>query len=144
MSYKLCTERHGHVTCGLLQNKTNHACPICVPGCHRMASSGCVCCSHADDTVGVSVQVGGTFWLTRLARDREAAVQAAALSLLAHLASPGAPLTRRMLLQGWPEAGTAVLKVHKPYVPASVKAQCCCSVRCQNDRAGAAMHFLPS
>ena len=55
-------------------------------------------------------QVGGTFWLTRLARDREAGVRVAAVSLLAHLASPQAPATRRMLLQGWPEAGTAMLK----------------------------------
>lgn len=58
------------------------------------------------------MQVGGTFWLTRLARDREATVRLAALSLLAHLAAPTATPTRRMLLQGWPEAGTAVLKVH--------------------------------
>lgn len=57
------------------------------------------------------VQVGGTFWLTRLARDSEATVRLAALSLLAHLAAPTATPTRRMLLQGWPEAGTAVLKV---------------------------------
>ena len=56
-------------------------------------------------------QVGGTFWLTRLARDREAEVRVAAIGLLAHLASPQAPATRRMLLQGWPEAGTAMLKV---------------------------------
>ncbi|KAL0055596.1 hypothetical protein WJX82_002269 [Trebouxia sp. C0006] len=56
-------------------------------------------------------QVGGTFWLTRLSRDREASVRVAALGLLAHLASPRAPATRRMLLQGWPEAGTALLKV---------------------------------
>lgn len=38
-------------------------------------------------------------------------MRAAALSLLAHLACPTANPTRRMLLQGWPEAGTAVLKV---------------------------------
>ena len=56
-------------------------------------------------------QVGGTFWLTRLARDREASVRATALLLLAHLAGPEAVCTRRMLLQGWPEAGSAVLKV---------------------------------
>ena len=60
------------------------------------------------------MQVGGTFWLTRLARDREAAVRLAAFSLLAHLAAPTAAPTRRMLLQGWPEAGTAVLKVDDP------------------------------
>ena len=66
------------------------------------------------------MQVGGTFWLTRLARDREAAVRVAALSLLAHLAGPTATPTRRMLLQGWPEAGTAVLKVDSPPVYASV------------------------
>jgi len=59
----------------------------------------------------MAVQVGGTFWLTRLSRDREASVRVAALGLLAHLASPRAPATRRMLLQGWPEAGTALLKV---------------------------------
>lgn len=59
----------------------------------------------------MGAQVGGTFWLTRLSRDREAAVRVAALTLLAHLASNKAPATRRMLLQGWPEAGTAVLKV---------------------------------
>lgn len=57
------------------------------------------------------LQVGGTFWLTRLARDREAEVRAAALSLLSQLAGPEAIPTRRMLLQGWPEAGSAVLKV---------------------------------
>ena len=59
----------------------------------------------------MAVQVGGTFWLTRLSRDREASVRVTALCLLAHLASPRAPATRRMLLQGWPEAGTALLKV---------------------------------
>ena len=58
--------------------------------------------------------MGGTFWLTRLARDREAGVRVAAVSLLAHLALPQAPATRRMLLQGWPEAGTAMLKVLLP------------------------------
>jgi len=58
-----------------------------------------------------AVQVGGTFWLTRLSRDREASVRVTALGLLTHLASPRAPATRRMLLQGWPEAGTALLKV---------------------------------
>ena len=57
------------------------------------------------------LQVGGTFWLTRLARDREAAVRAAALALLAHLAQAAAPATRQMLLRGWPEAGSALLKV---------------------------------
>ncbi|DBB03962.1 TPA: hypothetical protein ACH3X1_013032 [Trebouxia sp. C0004] len=56
-------------------------------------------------------QVGGTFWMTRLSRDREASVRVTALGLLAHLASPRAPATRRMLLQGWPEAATALLKV---------------------------------
>ena len=66
------------------------------------------------------MQVGGTFWLTRLARDREATVRIAALSLLAHLARPTATPTRRMLLQGWPEAGTALLKVHASPVHASV------------------------
>jgi len=59
----------------------------------------------------MAIQVGGTFWLTRLSRDREASVRVAALGLLAHLASSRAPATRRMLLQGWPEAGTALLKV---------------------------------
>lgn len=63
------------------------------------------------DKLGCGLQVGGTFWLTRLARDREATVRVAAVSLLAHLAGPTAHPTRRMLLQGWPEAGTAVLKV---------------------------------
>ncbi|KAK9824474.1 hypothetical protein WJX72_010621 [[Myrmecia] bisecta] len=55
--------------------------------------------------------VGGTFWLTRLARDRETGVRAAAMTLLACLASPAAPVTRRMLLQGWPECGSTALKV---------------------------------
>ena len=78
-------------------------------------------------------QVGGTFWLTRLSRDREAAVRVAALTLLAHLASNKAPATRRMLLQGWPEAGTTVLKVcllsgwvlSKPTWLGNVACACC-------------------
>ena len=69
--------------------------------------------AHGGLEAACCAQVGGTFWLTRLARDREAAVRVAALSLLAHLASARAAPTRRMLLQGWPEAGTAVLKVSR-------------------------------
>lgn len=44
-------------------------------------------------------------------------MRAAALTLLAHLAQPSAPATRRMLLQGWPEAGSAVLKVPAMLLP---------------------------
>ena len=56
-------------------------------------------------------QVGGTFWLSRLARDREATVRAAAWSVLARLALPAAPATRRMLLQSWPDCGTTAVRV---------------------------------
>ncbi|DBA67372.1 TPA: hypothetical protein ACH3X2_001663 [Trebouxia sp. C0005] len=70
-----------------------------------------ICSLRISDDWCMAVKVGGTFWLTRLSRDREASVRVTALGLLAHLASPRAPATRRMLLQGWPEAGTAMLKV---------------------------------
>lgn len=47
-------------------------------------------------------QVGGTYWLTNLARrDREWQVRACALGLLSRLASPVAPAMQCMLLQAW-------------------------------------------
>ena len=77
------------------------------------------------------VQVGGTFWLSRLARDREATVRAAAWSVLARLALPAAPATRRMLLQSWPDCGTAAVRVSPPAagcwpgVSLSARPRCC-------------------
>ena len=69
-------------------------------------------------------QVGGTFWLSRLARDREATVRAAAWSILARLALPAAPATRRMLLQSWPDCGTTAVRVSLPVQGAGLLSVC--------------------
>jgi hypothetical protein len=42
---------------------------------------------------------------------QEAEIRVAAISLLSRLAGPQAGPTRRMLLQGWPEAGTMMIKI---------------------------------
>lgn len=44
-------------------------------------------------------QIGGTFWLSRLSRDPEAEVRAAALQLLGALLSPEAISTQRLLVK---------------------------------------------
>lgn len=45
------------------------------------------------------VQSSGTFWLSRLLRDRDARVQAAALALLVRCSGPGATATQELILQ---------------------------------------------
>ncbi|KAI8476101.1 MAG: hypothetical protein J3K34DRAFT_513946 [Monoraphidium minutum] len=55
--------------------------------------------------------VGGTFWLSRLARDREASIRRSSLLLLAALLAPGAAPTQRMLVTGWPDCGARTLRV---------------------------------
>ncbi len=62
-------------------------------------------------------QVGGTYWLTNLARrDEEWQVRACALGLLARLASPAAPATRRMLMQAWRDGPAIATQVRQIFI----------------------------
>ncbi|KAK3275263.1 hypothetical protein CYMTET_16591 [Cymbomonas tetramitiformis] len=54
---------------------------------------------------------GGSYWLTRLARDREGRVRTAVLALLALVAGPYGRATRAWLSQTWPEAPGVMVRV---------------------------------
>lgn len=45
------------------------------------------------------LQVSGTFWLSRLTRDRDTVLRALAVDILARLMQPGAPVAHAMVLQ---------------------------------------------
>jgi hypothetical protein len=53
----------------------------------------------AEQWAAAWAQLGGSFWLSRLSRDVEAVVRAAALALLAALLQPGAEATQHMVVQ---------------------------------------------
>jgi hypothetical protein len=58
----------------------------------------------ADEWSACWADVGGTYWLSRLARDQQASVRQLAFSLLAALVLP--PATHAMLQSGWRECGS--------------------------------------
>ncbi|KAF8060057.1 hypothetical protein HT031_004996 [Scenedesmus sp. PABB004] len=55
--------------------------------------------------------IGGTFWLSRLARDREAAVRRLALGLVPHLLAPAAGATQALVTHHWPDCANRLARV---------------------------------
>lgn len=81
----------------------------------------CPLVSHLDGRLLAS-QVGGCWWLMRMARDDDATTRAAAWRMLSLLIQPDAQPTRRMLLKACPDVATTALKVDKR------QKQSCCTV----------------
>ncbi|GIL73915.1 hypothetical protein Vretifemale_4019, partial [Volvox reticuliferus] len=65
-------------------------------------------------------QLSGSFWVSRLLRDRDSVLRALAAEVLARLLQPGATGTQAMVAQGWPEAVKMMSKL------ATDSASCCC------------------
>ena len=69
------------------------------------------CGIKAINTCNELSQVGGCWWLMRMARDTDACTSASAWEMLALLVQPGAQPTCQMLLKACPDVATSALKV---------------------------------
>lgn len=69
-----------------------------VLGARRWAER-CRCVSCMRRCMCCAVQASGSFWLSRLSRDREAGLRCGTLELLARLLAPGARATRAVVAQ---------------------------------------------
>ncbi|KXZ49479.1 hypothetical protein GPECTOR_21g705 [Gonium pectorale] len=78
--------------------------------------AGTLALLHLTDLLPVAVwtsvwtQLSGSFWVSRLLRDRDAVLRALAAEVLARLMQPGADSTHLMVAQGWPDAAKMMAK----------------------------------
>ncbi|GLI61367.1 hypothetical protein VaNZ11_003730, partial [Volvox africanus] len=77
-------------------------------------------------------QLSGSFWVSRLLRDRDSVLRALAAEVLARLLQPGATVTQAMVAQGWPDAVKMMSKVATDHAScyalrtASLRVLACC------------------
>uniref|UniRef100_A0A383WNT2 Rotatin N-terminal domain-containing protein n=1 Tax=Tetradesmus obliquus TaxID=3088 RepID=A0A383WNT2_TETOB len=64
-----------------------------------------------EDWSQVWAAIGGTFWLSRLCRDRESCIRCLALRLLGQLLAPGAAATQSLIAHSWPDCGHRLVRV---------------------------------
>ncbi|WIA13616.1 hypothetical protein OEZ85_007180 [Tetradesmus obliquus] len=64
-----------------------------------------------EDWSQVWAAIGGTFWLSRLCRDRESSIRCLALRLLGQLLAPGAAATQALIAHSWPDCGHRLVRV---------------------------------
>lgn len=69
------------------------------------------CRSHALRTVGAGSQMSGSFWVSRLLRDRDTVLRAQAVEVLGRLLQPGADTTQSLVAQGWSDAVKTMIKI---------------------------------
>ncbi|GLC57227.1 hypothetical protein PLESTB_001201500 [Pleodorina starrii] len=89
-------------------------------------------------------QLSGSFWVSRLLRDRDAVLRALAAEVLARLLQPGASATQAMVAQGWPDALRMMLKAATDPAncyalrTAALRVLCCCMAQDSAQEAAAA------
>ncbi|KAG2449121.1 hypothetical protein HYH02_005869 [Chlamydomonas schloesseri] len=94
----------------------------CGGGAHGFAGKGAVrlamsCLLHLTELLPAGEwttcwqQMSGSFWVSRLLRDRDTVLRALAVEVLGRLLQPGADATQAMVAQGWPDAVKAMVKI---------------------------------